>query len=169
MVQGHELPQFPARQLAAARYFPRDASGDASGRLPQAMADRGAIEMDRGGAKIDTTDGNAFQSSWTITLPTDVRNNDSRLQAIARNLLQLPRRPLGDDRWRKPAGYRAFASRPFGQGQHAEVPAHVFHEPHAGQTVRSEDSSLISWVDPSDRSVSYIAAQQRTRIQASCC
>lgn len=99
----------------------------------------------------------ANQAEWKISLPAAVRHNDARLQAAARNLLQMPDvRSVTIDSERQLATVRLRASRRSTDGVN-NAPADAFHEPTLNEAAQSADASIVSWIDSRDQSWSFIS------------
>lgn len=116
--------------------------------------------MDRDELMAATVNPPAAHSPWTISLPTQVRDNDEHLKATARQLLQLPDvRCVTIDGDRRQATVRLHARR-LSSNSVTELPACVLEA--APASIESDDS-VISWIDVRDRSWSFINSPAEAR------
>jgi uncharacterized membrane protein YbaN (DUF454 family) len=110
--------------------------------------------MDRDEPAAATVNPLAAQHAWTISLPEQVRDNDSRLRATARQLLRLPDvRSVTINGDRQQATVRLHPRRSNGV-LIAEFSTIVLQ----GESLDATSSeSVVSWIDARDQSWSFIS------------
>jgi hypothetical protein len=117
--------------------------------------------MDRDKITLEAATALANQAAWTISLPTQVRENDTRLRATVQQLLQLPEvRCVTIDSDRRQATVRLHPRRS-NSNSVIELPAGVLHE--APSAADESDDSVISWIDARDQSWSFISSPAEAR------
>ena len=106
----------------------------------------------------------ANSNSWIVTLPAEVRDNETRLRAAAANLLKLAGvRSVIIDGSRREALVRLHASRANDSGL-GEIPAIPLSEPATSHDAADAAvDSVVAWIDPRDQSLCFVKLPARAR------